>query len=356
MKIMVAIVSLLAVLGAGFAAQTLRTSSQNAVPGTTTETPAAPASEAVTPVTAVADVKPDKTVEPHPVSLEAFSRTPFDGRDLKIGPVLASNDAYVRHYVTYRSADLLISGIMNVPKGPGPFPLLVLNHGHIDTAIYTNGRGLKREQDYLARRGYVVLHTDYRNHAESDDDADADLRLRLGYAEDAVNAVLAVKAAGLPYVDAEHVGMLGHSMGGGVTLQTITAVPDLVDAAVLFAPVSADARDNFRRWTERRHETAERIRMAYGGPDENPEFWDGVSPIHRLDQIASAVMLHHGTADDSTPHEWSERLDAAMKEAGKSMTFHSYPDEPHEFIKAWPTVMARTAAFFDDHLKSPKDE
>jgi hypothetical protein len=28
---------------------------------------------------------------------------------------------------------------------------VILNHGYIDPAIYTNGRGLKREQDYLAR-------------------------------------------------------------------------------------------------------------------------------------------------------------------------------------------------------------
>lgn len=289
--------------------------------------------------------------EPDPASLEAFSRTAFDGNDLKIGTVLASNTAYTRHYVSYRSGGLLISGVMNIPKGPGPFPLLVLNHGYIDPAVYTNGRGLKREQDYLARRGYAVLHTDYRNHADSDQDADVEDRFRLGYAEDAVNAVLAVRAAKLPNVDAERVGMLGHSMGGGVTLQTITSVPDLLDAAVLFAPVSADARDNFRRWTETRPEVAARIRAAHGDPDTNAAFWDGISPLKRLDRIRTPVMLHHGTADASTPHAWSERLSAGMEAAGKEMTFHSYPGEPHEFIRAWPTVMARTVEFFDAHLK-----
>lgn len=289
--------------------------------------------------------------EPHPVSLEAFSRTPFDGWGLALGPVLASNEAYVRHYVTYRSGTLRISGIMNIPRGDGPFPLLVLNHGYIDPAVYTNGRGLKREQDYLARAGYAVLHTDYRNHAESDDDPDAELRLRLGYAEDAVNAVLAVREAKLPNVDASRAGMLGHSMGGGVTLQVATSTAGIIDAAVLFAPVSADARDNFRRWTERRPEIAEKIRAAYGGPEKNPAFWQGVSPKSRLDRIVVPVMLHHGTADESTPHEWAVALDAAMKDAQKPMTFHSYEGEPHEFARAWPTVMARTVDFFDAHLR-----
>ena len=71
--------------------------------------------------------------------------------------------------MTYASGDLTISGVLNIPAGPGPFPALVLTHGYIDPAIYrTVGddarAGLPRP------RGYVVLHTDYRNHAASDDD------------------------------------------------------------------------------------------------------------------------------------------------------------------------------------------
>jgi uncharacterized protein len=60
---------------------------------------------------------------------------------------------------------------MNIPIRKGKYPLVILNHGYIDPAVYTLGRGLKREQDFLARNGFAVLHTDYRNHAFSDDDA-----------------------------------------------------------------------------------------------------------------------------------------------------------------------------------------
>ena len=54
------------------------------------------------------------------------------------------------------------------PKGPGPFPGIVLNHGYIEPSYYVTGQGLAREQDWLARAGFVVLHTDYRGHAASD--------------------------------------------------------------------------------------------------------------------------------------------------------------------------------------------
>ena len=185
--------------------------------------------------------------EVHPVSLPYLMQKQFDGRDLTLGRILDDNSAYTRYYITYKSGELTISGIMNVPKGQGPFPLLVLNHGHIDTAIYTNGRGLKREQDYLARRGYVVIHPDYRNHADSDNDPDTDNEFRLGYVEDVINAVFAARLSDLDFINGQRIGMLGHSMGGGVTINVLVVQPDLVDAAVLFAPVSADARDNYER-------------------------------------------------------------------------------------------------------------
>lgn len=287
-----------------------------------------------------------------PTSLPAFAQRQFNGRDFTVGQVLAENEAYTRRYITYTSGDLKISGIMNVPKGTGPFPVLILNHGHIDTSVYTNGRGLKREQDYLARHGYVVIHPDYRNHAESDDDPDTDRRFRLGYAEDVINAIHALRAANPPFADVDRIGMLGHSMGGGIAWQIAVTQPDLVDAVVLFAPVSADVRDNFEKWTKRRPEVAEAIVAEHGTPADNPEFWDNISPQTFFKNIRVPIVIHHGTADASVPLAWSERSTKELQRLGKEVTLNTYPGEPHEFIHAWPTVMQRTTDFFDRILKN----
>jgi uncharacterized protein len=288
----------------------------------------------------------------NPVSYEALFHKEITGSDLKLGAVLADNAAYTRYTITYKSGDLLISGIMNIPKGQGPFPLLILNHGHIDTSVYTNGRGLKREQDYLARHGYAVLHTDYRNHAFSDTDDENENRFRMGYVEDAIAAVLAVRAAKLPTIDASKVGMLGHSMGGGVTLGALVTQPDLVDAAVLFAPVSGDARLNYEKWTKSNSSRAREMESRYGTPEENPAFWDGVSAATHYDRVAAPVLIHHGTADASVPLAWSEDLDARLRAAGKNVTFDVYDAEPHEFIADWPLVMQRTLEFYNKILKN----
>jgi uncharacterized protein len=285
------------------------------------------------------------------VSLPALARKEFNGRDLKLGIVEFENEKYTRYHITYKSGDLTISGIMNVPKGSGPFPILILNHGYIDPEIYTIGRGLKREQDYLARQGFIVLHPDYRNHAQSDSDPNVELNLRLGYIEDSINAVLAIQNSNLPYVDREKIGMMGHSMGGGVTQGVLVIKPDLVDAAVLYAPVSSDYRDNFRRWLVTRTEVADKITKSYGSPESNSKFWDGISPRTYFDQVNAPVEIHHGTSDSSVPYEWSVRLEKELKDKDKQATLYTYEGEEHEFGPQWQLFMERTAKFFKLNLK-----
>jgi dipeptidyl aminopeptidase/acylaminoacyl peptidase len=291
----------------------------------------------------------------HPVSLPALMRKRYDGRDLRTVSVLGRNSAYTRYSVRFRSGRLRISGIMNVPAGRGPFPVLILNHGYIDPDIYTTGRGLAREQDYLARRGYVVLHVDYRNHAQSDDDPSYELNLRLGYTEDVINAVYAVKESSLPYLDGDRVGMLGRSMGGGVTFNALVVQPDLVRAAVVYAPVSSDVVDNFNRWIRRmgdRRVLAQRIAARYGSPEENPEFWRNVSPVTFFDRVSVPLIIHHGTADESVPFPWSQRSLAALQRAGKEVRLYVYEGEHHAFGPQWLTSIRRTVSFLDRYLKS----
>jgi dipeptidyl aminopeptidase/acylaminoacyl peptidase len=317
-------------------------------PSTVATTPTTPSSIGTTPAPT-----PTKAPKPHPVSLPALMLKRFDGAELNLGDVLEENSSYTRYFVTYRSGTLTISGVMNVPAGNGPFPALVLNHGYIDPDVYTNGRGLRREQDYLARKGFVVLHTDYRNHAQSDDDPNAELNLRLGYTEDVVNAVLALRSSGLPYIDPDRIGLLGRSMGGGVTYNVLVAQPGLVDAAVVHAPVSADAADNFDRWIRGQPGNAglaDEIVAAFGSPEDNPTFWQNASPRTFFDRISEPILIHHGTADESCPIEWSQATVTTLRSLGKDAQLLTYPGEPHAFEAAWETSMERTVDFFEQRL------
>lgn len=291
----------------------------------------------------------------NPVSMQALIQKTYNGRDLRLGRVLDRNAAYTRYAITYLSGRLSISGILNVPNGPGPFPAVVLNHGYIDPAIYATGRGLAREQDYLARHGFVVLHTDYRNHAGSSNDPRADIDLRIGYIEDVVNAVHAIKAAPkAAKVNPNRIGMLGRSMGGGISYSVLAAQPGLVDAAVVFASTSSDAAQNFNHFIRRnpgRSTITAAVINAHGSPEGQPGFWRDLSPVNFFDRVTEPVLIHHGASDSTCPIAWSWAAHAALIRAGKRSTLHVYPGEEHAFGPLWPLSMQRTVAFLRQNLR-----
>lgn len=291
-----------------------------------------------------------QTVSYSDVSLPALMETEIVGSDLVIEKQLGSTSKYTRHAVTYKANGLTISGIMNIPVGTGPFPTLVLGHGYIDPRIYTSGRGLKREQDYLANQGFIVLHTDYRNHAGSDDDPDNAVNLRLGYTIDVIAAAIALKNSGIAQVDVNRIGYLGRSMGGGIGYNVATVAPNVFDAIVLYAPVSANYVDNFNKWGRGNPEIENPIIEKHGSPESNPDFWAGISAENFFDRVDDPIMIHHGTNDESCKIEWSQRANDQLVALGKDVTFHIYEGEQHAFGPQWELSMQRSVEFLTKNL------
>ena len=323
-------------------------------PATAASSPAATAPTTDAPSTRLSPSPTTTDATPvDPVSLPALFDRSYDGGGLRVRDVIARTDAYTSYSVTYRSGRLRISGKLDVPRGRGPFPALVLAHGYIDPAVYDNGQGMRREQDWLARAGYVVLHTDYRNHAFSSKDPAADRRLRLGYGVDVVNAVKTLRRTDLARVDDDRVGLVGRSLGGGVVYNVLVAQPGLVDAAVVFAPVSSLAAENFDRWVRDdpgRSMLSDRILADHGSPEGNPRFWREASPRTYFDRVTEPVLIHHGTADESCPIRWSRASLRALRAAGATAAMFTYQGEPHAFVADWPLSMRRTTAFLRRNL------
>ena len=285
------------------------------------------------------------------LSLPALMRQPPDGGRPRVLRTEYANDAYTRYDVSYRSDALTVSGVLIRPRGEGPFPGIVLNHGYIEPSVYVTGQGLMREQDALARAGFMVLHTDYRGHAASDPASDEARETRLGYTRDTMNAVASLKR--LDAVDPERVALLGRSMGGGVTYNALVAKPGFVRAAVVFAPVSSDFVDNLRRWTvPERPAAAAAFFRRHGTPKQEPDFYRGLSARTYFDRISEPVMIHHGTSDDSCPIAWSRTTLRLLRRAGVDSRLHVYQGEQHAFGPQWPLSMDRTVRFLRREMRT----
>lgn len=274
----------------------------------------------------------------------------YDGRNLKVGRKLSENSAYTRYKATYKSGDLKICGILIEPKGKGPFPMVVLAHGYIDPKVYVTGQGFRREQDWLPRNDYGVLHVDYRNHACSDKDPRNDVNMRLGYAEDVINAGLAIRNSDIPWIDNERVAVLGRSMGGGVTYQALTIAPGVFDAAITYASTSTNAADNFNKWQRNNYDISDRILDTYGEPKDNPDQWKRMSSRNYFFRITEPVLAFHGTKDDSCDIKWARATKKALDEAGVDNQLVEYKGAGHYFYGPWTDSIKRVGKFLDEHL------
>jgi dipeptidyl aminopeptidase/acylaminoacyl peptidase len=239
---------------------------------------------------------------------------------------------------------------MNKPRGKGPFPVVVLAHGYIDPKVYVTGQGFRREQDWLARNGYVALHIDYRNHASSDKDPQADLSMRLGYAEDVINAGLAVRESKLPFIDTNRLALLGRSMGGGVAFQALVIKPGVYDAAITYAATSSDTVDNFNKWQRYDSALGKRIIAQYGSPEKEPEFWRTMSARNYFSRVTEPILMFHGTNDESCAISWARATDAALTRAGKDATLVEYKGAGHYFYGPWTDSIRRVDRFLAKHL------
>lgn len=288
-------------------------------------------------------------VRPTLTSLDDLAAQPPDGTDVRYVREVGSTDAFQRYEITFRSSGRLVTGSLTRPRGRGPFPAVVTNHGFIPPDNYRIGQGLVEDEQALARAGFVSLHPDYRGYGGSDPLLPLEHELRLVYTQDAVNAAAALRT--LSFVDPGRLAMVGRSMGGGITLNAITSHPRVVRAAVAYAPVSSDFVEGIDVLTRPGGEAdVQAMFDAFGTPDDDPDFYEALSSRSRFDQVRAAVLLQHGTADDVCPERWSLDTQRFLTRAGVDSELLLYEGEGHIFTQQWRLAFDRTIAFLRDEL------
>lgn len=326
---------------------------------------------------------PTPTVEEliFPYTIDGLRGHEFQSGKIRIRSRLDENDRYTSYLIDYPSDGLTVSGVMQIPAGEGPFPVIVLNHGFFNRGVYNSGDGTDRASAFLAEHGYITLASDYRSWGDSDIGHSL---FYSGLVTDVINLLNAIPS--IPQADPERVGMWGHSMGGGVTMKVLTivggrdaSVATTIKAAVLYSTVSADDADIIARWglgcfgniaageqivgcnsSDIIPETLPlNLQDAYRFAASDAETLKRIAPFHHLDDVTVPIQIHYGTEDgkfiSGTPPQWSVKLTQALRDSGKDAELLQYEGEGHSFIgQPWFDFMTRTLRFFDKYVKNVK--
>ena len=311
---------------------------------------------------------PTPTPDPLGVTLDALRARQYPGGPVEILRTLETTDTYTRYYIAYPSDGLRITGIMQIPPGPGPFPVIILNHGYHDRGSYWAGSGTWMAAEYLNGRGYLTIAPDYRTWGESDWGPSL---FHTGLVADVLNLIGSLPS--IPQADPARLGMWGHSMGGGITTKVLT-IDSRVRAAVLYAANSGDDADLIARWGrgclpgESQATTncnpgeailadlPPEVIADYVAAAADPARLRDIAPIYHLDRVTAPVQIHIGAADgaelNATPPEWSIKLYAAFQAAGKPAELFVYEGQGHLFYgQGWSEMITRVGDFFDLYVK-----
>jgi uncharacterized protein len=290
--------------------------------------------------------------EPVAWYIDSIADREFDGCCIERVRLHEESNTHTSWVIEYQGDGLRLSGLMAVPSGEGPFPVAIFNHGYFPFDEYQTGYDTLREVRYMAQAGYIAIAPDYRNYGESDA---GDHIFEPGYVYDVMNLIEAIKD--LDEADSDRMGLSGHSMGGGITLQAIVAGAD-VQAAVLYGTVTAfeDERYEARisRWGsgEVENSPAHQFAERYGTPDEAPEVYARMSAGNYLDRVEVPVLIHHGDADPTTPIEWAHEIEEGLRAADKDVEMHVYSGAGHSFEGYYfDMMMGRTLEFFDQYVR-----
>ncbi|MDO8658253.1 MAG: alpha/beta fold hydrolase [Candidatus Levybacteria bacterium] len=303
--------------------------------------------------------------ELHPLSIENMRKKEYPGSDIVIEQTLSAGSNYSRYIASYKSEGLKIYALLTVPTVDPPkkgWPVIIFNHGYIPPNQYVTTERYIAYTDAFSRNGYIVFRSDYRGHGNSEGNAAGGYGSN-AYVIDILNAVSSIKK--YKNVDPDRIGMWGHSMGGHITLRAMVSSKD-VKAGVIWAGVVASYTDLLNNWRRRSPILSmipgntqpsnprgwrNTLVQQYGKPDKNPQFWNSISANSYLKDISGPLQLHHGTADHSVPHEFSEKLSEQMKEAKKEVELYIYPGDEHDIPNNFGIAMQRSVDFFDKHLK-----
>ncbi|MEZ5936958.1 MAG: prolyl oligopeptidase family serine peptidase [Hyphomonadaceae bacterium] len=274
-----------------------------------------------------------------------------------VRPDIKPEDVGETFAIEYPARDgLTISAVLTWPTGSTEetrknLPLVVLPHGGPQAYDQLGWDWLAQ---FIANQGYMVLQPNFRGSAGFGAAFRNAGRGEWGgkMQDDITDGLEAMVHMG--WADPKRVCIVGWSYGGYAALAGGALTPDKYRCVASIAGVS-DLRAMLN-W-ERSNHGGDSQTVAYwerniGDPSADRDRMDAASPARLADNFQAPVLLVHGTDDTVVDPEQSIRMEKALRNASKDVTFIKIRGDDHSLVDnaSRVTMLSALADFLATNL------
>jgi dipeptidyl-peptidase-4 len=223
---------------------------------------------------------------------------------------------------TFETSDgVMLDGSMVLPPGFDParaYPMVLSIYGGPGSQQVYDQFASDFFNQYLAQQGYIVVGLNNRGSGNYGRDFMKMVYRRVGHWEANDFAEVGRYLASQPWVDGEHMAIMGTSYGGYTSIFTMLAHPDVFRLGIANSP-GTDWRIYDTIYTER----------YMGLLEDNPDGYEASSVMSMVDNLEGHLLLVHSGMDENVQPRQTMQLLTALTDAGKDAELRFYPRGAH---------------------------
>lgn len=295
-------------------------------------------------------------------TFENLKKKQFSPLPITLGHILDEDESVtsqmfyfnLRETIDGKSQYKKVSGLINVPKLEGTYPVIVMMRGFIPKEVYSTGIGTQRAGEFFAHNGFITIASDFLGYGKSDNPSASSIEERFQTYTTALsllsslsnlNTGLTASYSGKIKADISRVGLWGHSNGGQIAL-SVLEITGKNYPTVLWAPVSKPFPYSIFFFMDEFDDRGKALRKVVAN-FENDYDIELYSPSNFYSWINAPIQLHQGTADEAVPLKWSDQLAETLNKLKKDIVYFTYPNADHNLLPdGWSEAVTRSMEFY----------
>lgn len=296
----------------------------------------------------IAQIKPTPLLK---YAIENLSNADFEAAEIEIGEILSQSDKFTSYKYTMKfSPDFsenakTVSGMINIPKSEGKFPVIVMFRGFVSQESYLTGTGTKPSAKVFAENGFITVAPDFLGYGDSDKEASDIFESRF---QTYVTAAVTLKSTGsIEKWDGKNIFIWGHSNGGQIAITTLE-ITGVDYPTVLWAPVGRPFPASILYYIDEAEDGGKYLigQLADFGNTYDAKVY---SLTNYLDKIKAPIQINQGTGDTAVPFWWSDDLVKRLKSNDIDVAYKKYPGADHNMVPSWNAAVENSLLFFNSH-------